>query len=201
MGREVTGGAGVGLAVASAAAFGTSGDLAASLMNAGWSAGTAVTVRVLLAAVILAGPAVAQLRRQRAPLARGARVITLYGLVAVAGAQLCYFNAIQHLPVAVALLLEYSGALLVVLWVWVRSGERPRKLTVGGGLLALFGLVLVLDLAGNIQLNLVGVAWGFGAAVGLAVYFIVSAGTDNALPPLVVAWGGLTVGGMALLLA
>jgi drug/metabolite transporter (DMT)-like permease len=201
MKREVSGGAGVGLAVASAASFGTSGALAASLMNSGWSPGTAVTARVLLAAVILTGPALAQLWRQRAGLRRGASVITMYGLVAVAGAQLCYFNAIQHLPVAVALLLEYSGALLVVLWMWVRSGERPRKLTVAGGLLALLGLVLVLDLAGNIQLNLVGVAWGLGAAVGLAMYFVVSASTDNALPPLVVAWGGLTVGGIALLVA
>ena len=201
MQRELSGGAGVVLAVVSAAAFGTSGALAASLMDAGWTPGAAVTARVLLAAVMLTGPALAQLRGQRARLGRGARVVTLYGLAAVAGAQLCYFNAIGHLPVAVALLLEYSGALLVVLWLWVRSGQRPRKLTVGGGLLALAGLVLVLDLAGNIQLNLVGVAWGFGAAVGLAVYFVVSAGTDDALPPLVVAWGGLAVGGTALLLA
>ena len=43
--------------------------------------------------------------------------------------------------------------------------------------------------------------WGLAAAVGLAVYFVLSAGTKEALPPLVVAWGGLTIGGAALLAA
>jgi drug/metabolite transporter (DMT)-like permease len=199
--RELSGGAGVGLAVVSAAAFGTSGAFAASLMDSGWTPGAAVTVRVLVAAALLTAPALLQLRGHRARLGRGAKTITIYGIAAVAGAQLCYFNAVQHLPVAVALLLEYSGALLVVLWLWVQSGERPRKLTVAGGVLALSGLVLVLDLAGNVEVNLVGVAWGFGAAVGLATYFVLSAGTDDALPPLVVAWGGLSIGGAALLLA
>jgi len=47
----------------------------------------------------------------------------------------------------------------------------------------------------------VGVLWGLGAAVGLATYFILSAGNDDALPPLVVAWGGLTVGAVVLLVA
>jgi drug/metabolite transporter (DMT)-like permease len=45
------------------------------------------------------------------------------------------------------------------------------------------------------------VLWGLGAAVGLAAYYVISSGTDDALPPLVVAWGGLAVGGLALLVA
>jgi drug/metabolite transporter (DMT)-like permease len=40
--------------------------------------------------------------------------------------------------------------------------------------------------------------WGLGAAVGLAVYFVLSSATDDALPPAVVAWGGLVVGALAL---
>jgi drug/metabolite transporter (DMT)-like permease len=189
------------LAIFSAATFGTSGAFAASLMDVGWTPGAAVTVRVLLAALVLTVPALVQLRGHRARLGRGAKTMTIYGLAAVAGAQLCYFNAVQHLSVAVALLLEYSGALLVVVWLWARLGERPRRLTVGGGALAVLGLVLVLDLVGNVDLSLAGVLWGLGAAVGLATYFVLSAQTDDALPPLVVAWGGLSIGGVALSLA
>jgi drug/metabolite transporter (DMT)-like permease len=44
----------------------------------------------------------------------------------------------------------------------------------------------------------VGVLWGLGAAVGLAVYFVISAATDDPLPPLAMAWGGMTVGAVAL---
>jgi drug/metabolite transporter (DMT)-like permease len=127
--------------------------------------------------------------------------VTAYGLVAVAGCQLCYFNAVAHLSVAVALLLEYSGVLLVVGWLWLRHGQRPRWRTVAGSGLAVAGLVLVLDVVGHHELDGVGVLWGLAAAVGLAVYFMISADVEDALPPLVVAWGGLLVGAVVLVVA
>ena len=194
MGRS----AGLLLALTSAATFGTSGAFAGSLLEAGWTPGSAVTVRVVVAALVLTLPALVLLRGHVARLRRGAGTTVVYGVAAVAGAQLCYFNAVQHLSVAVALLLEYSGALLVVGWLWVRHGQVPRRLTVAGAAVSVVGLALVLDLLGDADLDAVGVLWGLGAAVGLATYFVLSAGTDDALPPLVVAWGGLAVGGVVL---
>ena len=194
-------GAGLGLALVSAATFSTSGSFASSLIAAGWTPGAAVTVRVVLAAVVLTLPALLLLRGRWEALRRSGPTLTLYGVAAVAGAQLCYFMAVQHLSVAVALLLEYSGALLVVLWVWLRQGQRPGRLTLVGTVAAAVGLALVLQIVGNTDLDPVGVLWGLGAAVGLAVYFVVSAGTDEELPPLVVAWAGLAVGGAVLALA
>ncbi len=192
-------GAGLGLALVSAAAFGTSGTFAASLLEAGWTPGAAVTVRVVLGALVLAVPALLLLRGRVGELRRGSRSVTVYGLAAVAGCQLAYFNAVQTLSVAVALLLEYSAVLLVVLWLWLRHAQRPRRLTVAGGAVAVAGLVLVLDVLGDSDLDPVGVLWGLGAALGLAFYFVLSAQSEDALPPLVVAWGGLSVGGAALL--
>ncbi len=189
--------AGLALALVSAATFGTSGSFASSLLSAGWSPGAAVTARVVLAALVLTVPALWQLR-STPPAVRGLPRVALYGIVAVAGAQLCFFNAVQHLSVAVALLLEYSGILLVIVWMWARHGHRPGRLTLLGGGAALAGLVLVLDLAGAHDVNLGGVLWGLGAAVGLAVFYVVSAMTEDGLPPLVVAWGGLAVGATAL---
>jgi drug/metabolite transporter (DMT)-like permease len=193
--------AGLGVALASAATFGTSGAFAASLLEAGWTPGAAVAVRVAVAALVLTVPALLQLRGRSTALRRSARPVLLYGLVAVAGCQLCYFNAVAHLSVGVALLLEYSGALMVVAWLWLRRGQRPRRLTVAGSLLAVLGLVLVLDVAGSGRLDPVGVLWGLGAAVGLAVYFVLAAGAEDPLPPLVLVWGGLGVGALALLAA
>lgn len=192
---------GLGLGLLSAGTFGTSGAFAASLLATGWTPGAAVTVRVVVAALVLTLPAVLLLRGDLRRLARDGRPLLVYGVAAVAGAQLCYFNAVQSLSVAVALLLEYSGALLVVLWMWLRHDARPGRLTAAGGALAVLGLGLVLDLVGAVELDLTGVLWGLGAAVGLAVYFVMSSRTDDALPPLVVAWGGLVVGGGALGLA
>lgn len=160
-----------------------------------------MTVRVVVAALSLTVPALLLLRGRVGQLRRGARTVCAYGVVAVAGAQLCYFNAVEHLPVSVALLLEYSGVLLVVGWTWARHGHRPSRLTGLGGLAALVGLALVMDLLGSRAADPVGVLWGLGAAVGLATYFVISSGTDDALLPLVVAWGGLATGALALLAA
>jgi drug/metabolite transporter (DMT)-like permease len=174
--------------------------LAASLIDSGWTPGAAVTARVALAALVLTVPALVQLRGRLQQLRRSSGFLVTYGFLAVAGAQLCFFNAVSHVSVGVALLLEYSAALLVVGWLWLRHGQRPRRITAAGGLLAVGGLVLVLNLAGNQQVNLAGALWGLGAAGGLAVYFLLSAGdAEEALPPLVMAWGGLAVGTLALL--
>lgn len=206
--------AGLATAALSAAAFGTSGTLATSLLRAGWTPAAAVSARLLVAALALAIPAYRQLRGRGAALRAGWPTLVMYGLVPVAGGQLCYFEAVQHLSVAVALLLEYSGTLLVVAWMWARHHQVPTLVTAAGGVVAIGGLALVLDLIGHHHLDPVGLAWGLAAAVGLAVYFVVSsatpgsgakdspaAGSDVALPPLVVAWGGLTVGAAAMFVA
>jgi drug/metabolite transporter (DMT)-like permease len=195
-----TSGVGLGLAVLSAATFGTSGSFATALLDAGWSPGAAVTARIGTAAGILTVPALIQLRGRWALLRRSLSAIAAYGLVAVAGCQLFFFNAVQHLSVGVALLLEYSGTLLVVVWMWLRHGHRPGRLTMLGGAFALGGLVLVLDLTGSQRVNVVGVLWGLAAAAGLAVFFVLSAHTDDLVPPIVMAWAGMVIGALTLIL-
>lgn len=191
-------GTGLTLALISAASFGMSGPFASSLLSAGWTPAAAVTARVTLAAAVLTPFAVAQLRGRWSLLRSGAGMMTGYGLVAIAGCQLCYFNAVSHLSVGVALLVEYMGTVLVVGWLWLRHGQRPRRLTVFGAVAAVAGLVLVLDLAGSHRLSRVGVLWGLGAAIGLALYFVLSSQQASPLPPLVLAWGGMCIGGVTL---
>lgn len=201
MEQRISGRLGLPLALLSAAAFGTSGSCAASLIKVGWTPGAAVTVRVVVAALVLTLPALLQLRGHRRLLRRSGKHLLVYGVAAVAGAQLCFFMAVEHLSVAVALLLEYSGVLLVVGYLWLRRGQRPGLLTVCGAAVAVSGLSLVLELLGKAELDLTGVLWGLGAAFGLATYFVLSARSEDVLPPLVVAWGGLAVGGAVLAVA
>lgn len=186
------------LALLSAAAFATSGSFARGLLDTGWSPAAAVAVRVALGALVLALPAVHLMRGRWRLLRRGWRSILLFGLVAVAACQLTFFLAVERLSVGVALLLEYLGILLVVGWLWLRHGQRPRPLTILGAALAVAGLVLVLDVFGAVQVDPVGVLWGLAAAAGLATYFVVSADDSHGLPPLVLAAGGLAVGALVL---
>ncbi|HEY2044628.1 MAG TPA: DMT family transporter [Jatrophihabitans sp.] len=198
MARERSARTGLGLALLSAATFSTSGSFARSLTGAGWSPAAAVAARISAAALILAIPAVASLRGRWQSLWRNAGMVSIYGLVAVAGGQVFYFNAIQHLSVGVALLLEYLGTVLVVGWMWIRHGHKPRRLTAAGSAVAVVGLVFVLDLVGGAHLDPVGVLWGLAAAFGLAAYFVMSAKADNDLPPVAMASAGMTVGAVAL---
>lgn len=187
---------GVGLAVLSAATFGASGPFAKALLDTGWSPGATVLARVGGAALIMLLPALVLLRRSR-PSWNVSRTIIVYGVVAIAGAQVCYFNAIQHLSVGVALLLEYLAPVLLVAWTWARSG-RPGYKTMGGTGLSVVGLVLVLDVGGAVDVSLIGVVWGLGAAVCLSVYFVLSAQVGTGIPPVLLAGGGLMVGTLAI---
>lgn len=191
------------VAVLSAAMFGTSGAVAKSLLVEGWSPGAAVTMRIVVGALLLAPFALWEMRG-RWHLMRSRLAWThvgLFGLVAVAGCQLFYFLAVERLSVGVALMLEYLGPILVVGWLWLVRGQRPRPLTVVGIGVAVAGLLLVLDVLGDVQLSPVGVLWGLGAAVGLAVYFVVGADDASGLPPMAFACFGMTFGGLTLLLA
>src|ERR687883_59411 len=124
--------AGLVLALVSAAAFATSGSLAGSLIAIGWTPGAAVVARVLVAAVVLTVPAAVAMRGRWSLLRRGVPTMLMYGIVAVAVAQFAFFNAISHLSVGVALLLEYQGTVAVVAWLWLRHGRRPRPMVLAG---------------------------------------------------------------------
>jgi len=194
------GGSGIAVGLLSAAAFGTSGALAKSLLEAGWSPGAAVTARITGAAALLLVPALVQLRGRWHAVRANLAMVLAYGLVAIAGVQLFYFNAVQTLSVGVALLLEYLGLVLVVGWIWFR-GRRPGAWTWIGVVLAVAGLLLVLDVVGGGTVDAVGVLWGLGAAIGVAVYFVLSSKEATGLPPLAMAAGGMTVGALGLWVA
>jgi drug/metabolite transporter (DMT)-like permease len=102
------------------------------------------------------------------------------------------------MQVGPALLIEYTAPATVVVWLWLRHGQRPGPVTLVGAGLAALGLVLVLDLLSGADLSVVGVLWALAAMVGAATYFVISADEDNGLPPMVLAAAGLVVGALVL---
>lgn len=187
---------GVGLLVAllSAGTFATAGPFAKSLLETGWTPGSVVLLRIAGAAVLLLVPAVRALRGQWHLLRAGWPAVVTYGAAAVALPQLAFFYAVNHLSVGVALMLEYLALVLVVAWQCLVARRLPRWPTVVGIVLAVLGLVLVLDVFGGVRVDGVGVLWGLLAAVGLTSYFLLSGHVaEQPLPPIVLAGGGLVV--------
>lgn len=190
--------AGLLLALVSAVTFALSGALARPLLDSGWSAGSVVTLRIGIGALVVLPWGVRALAGRWHLVRTNATLIGFYGVFAVAGAQFCYFSAVRTMDVGAALLIEYTAPVAVVLWMWWIHGERPTGPTVAGIVLAALGLFLVLDVASGSGFNASGTAWALGAMVGASVYFVVSGKADTGLPPLTLAAGGLVAGGALL---
>jgi drug/metabolite transporter (DMT)-like permease len=187
---------GILLGLISALAFGASGPFVKTLLEAGWSPGSAVFLRTLGAAIVLAPLGLWSLRGRFPVLAREWRLVAGFGLIAVAGAQLCYFAAVDRMPVGISLLIEYLAPVLLVLAAWARTRRTPARLTIAGSVVSIAGLVLVIDLAGATP-DALGVVFALGAAVCLGGYFVLSA-RPTELPPVALAAGGLLVAAVAL---
>ncbi len=192
---------GIVFAVGSAMTFGVSGPLAKALMAAGWTPNAAVTVRLAGGALVMVLFATLLHRDWLREAVQHRKTVVLYGVIPIAGAQLCYYNAVSHLSVGVALLLEYQAPMLVVGWLWVTTRRRPGIRTLAGAALALAGTVVVLDVFSGARIDSVGVAWAFSAAVCAACYFLLSdrvTADGSGLNSVTLAAGGLIVGAAAV---
>jgi drug/metabolite transporter (DMT)-like permease len=188
-------------AVGSAFAFGSSGPFAKSLMEAGWSPTAAVTARLAGGALVMAIFATIVKPDWFREATQHAKTVVAYGLIPIAGAQLCYYNAVAHLSVGVALLLEYTAPVLVVGWLWATTRRRPSHLTLAGVAMAVAGIMLVLNVFSGAHINVIGVGWALAAAVCAACYFMMSdevAADGDGLNSVTLAAGGLIVGAAAV---
>jgi drug/metabolite transporter (DMT)-like permease len=181
------------MAVASALAFSSSGPFVKPLLESGWSLGAALLVRMGVSGLILAPALFLAIRREQSFVRRHWRVIVGFGLTAVAGCQILFFSAMQRMPVAVALLIQYLAPVLLVGLAWVRTRRTPSRLVMTGSVVAVAGLVLVVDISGA-AFDLIGTLLALGAAVCVGAYFLICERTGDDLPPLALASGGLLVG-------
>ena len=186
------------LALGSAASFALSGIFASALMESGWTAGAAVTARISFAALALLAPTIFMLRESWGLVKRAWSSILLFGVLAVAGCQLAFFLAVQFIPPSLALLIEFMGPVLLMLWSWARSRVSPGFITLLGAALAVLGLVATSGSVLGSGLHPLGIFFALIAAVGNATYFAAGARADHGIAPLPFVGLGLTVGAVIL---
>ncbi|MEW2175632.1 EamA family transporter [Streptomyces sp. NPDC005406] len=176
--------AGLGLALASAFAFGGSGVAAKPLIEAGLDPLHVVWLRVAGAALVMLP--VAWRHRE---LVRSRPVLLLgFGLLAVAGVQACYFAAISRIPVGVALLVEYLAPALVLGWVRFVQRRQVTRAAAVGVALAVGGLACVVEVWSGLSFDAFGLLLALGAACCQVGYFVLSDQgsadvADGASPP------------------
>jgi drug/metabolite transporter (DMT)-like permease len=185
------------MGIASALAFSSSGPLVKPLLEAGWSLGAALAVRMGVAGLILSPALVRSVHRRPGLLRRHWRLVGAFGLMPVLGCQLFFFSAMQRMPVAVALLIQYLAPVMLVAWVWMRTRKAPSALVLWGSVVAIAGLVLVVDISGA-SFDLVGTLLALAAAVCVCAYFVISERASEDLPPVALAAGGLLTGALLM---
>jgi drug/metabolite transporter (DMT)-like permease len=117
--------------------------------------------------------------------------IVVFG-VGVVAVNWCYYTAIDRLPVGVAISIQYTAPVLVLLLTALVARRTPGWLTGSAGVLTLVGAVLVSGAyAGLRDLDGLGVTAAFGSALAFALYLLSAeaAGRRRAHPATILTVG------------
>lgn len=186
------------LAVAAASVlWATGGTFARVLIDQGASPVELTEARAFIA-MIGVGLIISMRGARAQPLREGpsGNVALIIGFgIAVAAANVTYYIAIAMLPVAVAIVIQYSAPALVVIWKAIEGRRAPGRRVTAALLLAMFGVVLLSEIYRVIasqptSINPLGALIAFGSAISFATYVVLGESVGNKLgPERGVFWG------------
>jgi len=183
--------AGLVLAIASAAAFGSLAIFLKLADREGADPVAVLAVRFVGSAPLLWLLAIAAARRgPRRPLLPSARHAAGGLILGLAGytAQAAFFQAsVRRAGAALADLLLYAYPALVVLFAWLIGRERPTARRLGVLALATAGVALVLLGGAGTSFSAAGAAFGLAAALAYTLYILGSDSVVRGLHPLTLA--------------
>lgn len=126
--------------------------------------------------------------------------LAVYGLVGLGLLQSLFFEAINRIPIGLALLIQYLAPLWVALWAKFVQRQAVSRLLWPALGVTLTGLAVVAgaSLQGTDPL---GILAALGSGVSFAVYFILGERLVAQHDPFVVSFWGFTIAGVAWMLA
>lgn len=181
---------GYGMVALAATLFAINGTVSKVILGSGVDAQQLTEVRCagalvgLMLIALATRPAALPLSRSELPL------ILALGVVGLALVQWSYFFAIHRVPIGVALVVQFVGPILVALWARFVYGEHVRARIWIALVLAITGLVLIVELWQTNRPNGAGLAAAALAAVTYAAYILVAErGVRHRDPISLSAWG------------
>lgn len=173
---------GYGLYLTAAALFGLNGTVSKTLLATGIPAARLSELRVTLAFVVML--VVVLVSRPGSLRIRSwaeLRLLAGYGILGVMLTQFLYFVAIHLIPVGITLVIEFTAPFMVAIWFRLTRGDRVHRRVWLGMVAALIGLIAIAEIWNGFKLNGLGVACSWGAAISLAVYYVL--GERSTMPP------------------
>jgi drug/metabolite transporter (DMT)-like permease len=181
---------GYAMVAVAATLFAINGTVSKVILGSGIDAQQLTEVRcagALLGLMLIAlatRPAALPLRRSELPL------IVALGVVGLALVQWSYFVAIHRVAIGVALVIQFVGPILVALWARFVYHEQVRARIWVSLVLALTGLLLVVEIWETNGPNGAGLAAAALAAVTYAAYILLAErGVRSRDPVSLSAWG------------
>jgi len=165
---------GYAMVAIAAALFAINGTVSKVILGSGIDAQQLTEVRCggalvgLMLIALVRRPAALPLSRSEVPL------VLALGVVGLALVQWAYFFAIHRVEIGVALVIQFVGPILVALWARFVYGEHVRARIWLALVLALTGLLLVVEIWQAHRPNGLGLAAAALAAVTYAAYILIA---------------------------
>lgn len=176
---------GYALVLTAAVLFGLNAGASRIPLRSGTDEATFTTVRITGALLVLVVIALVVDRSAlRLPAVRRLPLLIGLGVVGIAGLQGFYNVAINRLPLGIALLLEYTGPVLVVLWVRFARREPVHARMWPALALTLVGLAVVSQVWSGLVFDGLGVVMALLAAGCFAAYFLLGEDGGVSAEPL-----------------
>ena len=160
------------LLILSALMFASNGIASKLLLDGHITAWRLAQVRALSACAILAiylwrrAPQTFRIKRSEL------LPLVSYGIIGIAMVQALYFVSISRMHVSIALLIEFTAPVWIVVYLRVVKRKHVPNQMWLALVLALTGLALIAQIWDGLTLDGIGVIAGFGASFALAFYFL-----------------------------
>jgi len=160
------------LMISAAMLFALGGVAAKVLRSADMDAFRLTQIRTTDAALILITFAVLKGKSQLYARKDELKDLIIFGTVGVAAVTSFYFFALKYLYVSVALIIEFTASIWIVLYLRFVKKKQISPLMWWGILCAFSGLTLLSQIWTGTSLHPLGVAVAFADAFALAIYFL-----------------------------
>ena len=120
-----------------------------------------------------------------------------YGIASTVVSPFMFLNAIDRVSVGVVLIVEYTAPILIIFWLRIFNGTRIRPGIIIGVSICMIGLMLVALPTGGVEVDGVGMAFAFGAAVSLAAGYLLAGKALEKRPAPIVSLFGFIIGTVA----
>ena len=178
------------LMITAAMGFALGGVAAKVLREADMDAFRLTQIRTVGAAIILLTFAVMRGKKQLYARRDELKDLIIFGVVGVAAVTSFYFFAIKYLYVSVALVIEFTASIWIVLYLRFIKKKQVSPIMWVGIACAFSGLFLLSQIWTGTTLHPLGVAVAFADAFALAIYFLFADRLSQTRTSLsLMAWG------------